>query len=311
MSILFTFPGQGAQRTGMLHALPDDPVVRDVLDATSDTLGQDVLALDTEEALRSTIAVQICLLASGVAMGRCIVGQAGMPDAVAGLSIGAFPAAVIAGVVAYTDAVRLVTLRAQLMEAAYPTGYGMTAILGMEMDSLQQIIRRVHARDAPVYLANINAPTQMVIAGAKHAMARVAELALADGAHAVKPIAISVPSHCPLLEGPSETLAQAVATVSFAAPRMCYFSAGMGRVLRDPMRIADDLARNMAMPVRWHETIVLAAERGVRLAVEMPPGNVLTKLSMTAFSDGIAVAAADTQRDTLAVLMARERVREG
>ncbi|MGE8365679.1 malonate decarboxylase subunit epsilon [Cupriavidus sp.] len=309
MSTLFTFPGQGAQRPGMLHALPAHPAVRAALDEASDALGRDALALDSAAELVSTVAVQLGLLIAGVAMARCLLAEGAKPDAVAGLSIGAYPAAVCAGVLDYADALRLVALRGQLMEQAYPDGYGMTAILGMELGPLERVIAQVHGPASPVYLANLNAPAQFVIAGAAPAMARVAALALDSGAHAAKPIAISVPSHCALLDGAADTLVHAFADVRLDRPRLRYFSASAARELRDPARIGADLARNLAVPVRWHETMLLARECGVRLVVEMPPGNVLTRLAAPLLSDGIAVACADTRIDSVVALTAREALR--
>ena len=310
MSTLFTFPGQGAQCAGMLHVLPQDAAVRDAVAEANDTLDVDMLELDTEGALRSTVATQLCLLVAGVAIARHLAAQGGVPDAVAGLSIGAYAAAVLASALSYRDALRLVDRRARLMEAAYPAGFGMTAILGLERAALEPLIARIHAPHTPVYLANINAPTQLVIAGAEGAMARVSALARERGAHATKPIAISVPSHCELLDEPAGRLARAMSEVVVSTPRLRYYSASLGRELREPPRIAHDLAHNMALPVNWHETSVLAGERGVGLSVEMPPGNVLTKLSAAALPDVLAVAAADTRADTIVELMAREARRE-
>ena len=310
MSILFTFPGQGAQRAGMLHALPPMAAARHTVAEANDTLGRDVLKLDSEEALESSDAVQVALLVAGVAMSRCLVELAGPPDAVAGLSIGAYPAAVMADVVAFADALRLVERRAQLMEGAYPRGYGMTAILGLELSALSAIVAEVHTQDSPVYIANVNAPTQLVIAGAAGAMTRVAALAQARGAHGIKPVAISVPSHCALLDAPAAALALEVAAVPMKAPQLHLFSASLGRELRDPLRIADDLAHNMARPVLWHETTRLARERGMTLSIEMPPGNVLTKLATAAQPDALSIAASDNRIDTLVVLMKRERERD-
>ena len=310
MSILFTFPGQGAQRPGMLHALAPLSAARHTLAEASDTLGRAVLELDSDAALESSVAVQVALLVAGVATSRCLAELAGPPDAVAGLSIGAYPAAVVAGVVGFADALRLVERRARLMEAAFPRGYGMTAILGLERGPLGALVALVHTAESPVYIANVNAPTQLVIAGAVDAMARVAALAQAHGASGIKPIAIKVPSHCPLLDAPAAALALEFAAVPLQAPRMRLYSASAARELRDPVRIADDLAHNMARPVLWHDTTTLAGERGVGLSIEMPPGNVLTKLATAALPEAVrCVAAADNRIDTLAVLMARERER--
>lgn len=300
MTTLLTFPGQGAQRAGMLHALPDHPVVMRTLDETTDVLGDDVLSLDSAQRLVSTISVQLCLLAAGVAMARCLIEEGAQVDAVAGLSIGAFAAAVIAGVVDYADALKLVALRARLMEEAYPHGYGMTAILGLEQAALERAVAEVNRADMPVYLANLNAPAQFVIAGSIPAMDRVATLAMEIGAHAAKPVAIAVPSHCPLLATQADALSRAFEGVHTRRPALQYFSASAARQLRDPERIAADLAHNMAVPVQWYETMQLARANGVRLAIEMPPGNVLTRLAAGTFDE--AVACADTRMDSVLVL---------
>jgi malonate decarboxylase epsilon subunit len=294
----------------MLRGLPRDSAVRDSLVEASDALHLDVLALDTKAALCSTVAAQLCLLVAGVAMARHLGMQGALPDAVAGLSIGAYAAAVTASVLSFRDALRLVDRRARLMQAAYPEGFGMTAILGLQRAALQPLIAEVHTPRTPVYLAGINAPTQLVIAGADAAMARVSALARERGAHGSRPIAIRVPSHCELLGEPAARLAGAMAQVSVSPPGVRYYSASLGRELRAAPRIAHDLAHNMALPVNWHETSVLASECGVRLTVEMPPGNVLTQLSIAALPHALAVAAADSRADTIVELMAREARRE-
>lgn len=310
MSILFTFPGQGAQRAGMLHALPDDPLVRATLDEASDLLGSDMRALDDAAALASTVAVQLALLIAGVAAARLFEREAGAPDAVAGLSIGAYAAAVTAGVLGFGDALRLVRRRGELMEAAYPSGYGMLAVLGLDERALAPLVARVHRADTPVHVANLNAPTQLVLAGERGAMARVAELALAAGATDAKAVDIAVPSHCALLDRAADALEAAFAGVTLALPRLRCFSASAARELRDPVRIGRDLARNLAVPVRWHETGRLAAECGVRLAIEMPPGAVLTRLGSAALPEVLCVAADGLRVDSVAALMRRERERE-
>ena len=155
MSSLLVFPGQGAQRPGMLQALPAD-----VLEHASEALDEDVRALDSAEALASTRAVQLCLLIAGVAHARLLQHT---PDYVAGLSIGAYPAAVIAGALDFADALKLVSLRGELMQNAYPQGYGMTAIIGPELSTVESLLAEIHSPETPVYLANINADNQTVI----------------------------------------------------------------------------------------------------------------------------------------------------
>ncbi len=138
MSVLFAYPGQGAQRPGMLAALPDEPPVRACLEQAADCLGQAPAELESAEALRGTRAVQLCLLIAGVAASRLLETRGHRPGLVAGLSIGAYPAAVVAGALDFDDALRLVALRGELMQAAWPEGYGMSAILGLEQAQLEQ-----------------------------------------------------------------------------------------------------------------------------------------------------------------------------
>jgi malonate decarboxylase epsilon subunit len=299
MSVLFTFPGQGAQKPGMLHALPDHPETARTLTEASQALGRGVMDLDSADELRSTIAVQLCLLVTGVAMARVLAAHDARPQMVAGLSIGAWPAAVTAGVLGFTDAVRLVELRARLMEDAYPSGYGMTAIGGLTRQQLEPLVAQVHASGMPVYLANLNAPRQIVIAGAEDAMQAVADLAIGHGAQRAERLAVPVPSHCELLAPQAQALACAMDQVALHRPRITYISGSAARALFDGRRIGADLAANMAHPVLWADTVRHAWERGARLALEMPSGSVLTRLTAPEFPDGVALSCEGTRLDSL------------
>ena len=300
MSVLFTFPGQGAQKPGMLHALPDHPETLRTLDDASAALGRDVLALDDAAALRSTVAVQLCLLVAGVATARVLTALGAAPGMVAGLSIGAWPAAVVAGVLDVADAVRLVELRAHLMEEAYPSGYGMTAIRGLTRQQLEPLLAQVHRPDNPVYLANLNAPRQLVVSGRAAALDAIAALALAHGAHAAERLAVPVPSHCPLLDDQARTLACAMEQVPRHRPRITWISSSAARALFDGARIGADLAANMARPVLWADTLRHAWERGARVALEMPSGSVLTRLAQERdFAAGTALCVDGNRLDTL------------
>ena len=297
MSSLLVFPGQGAQRTGMLQALSAD-----VLEEASDALGEDVRLLDSAQALASTRAVQLCLLIVGVAHARQLQYT---PDYVAGLSIGAYPAAVIAGALAFAEAVKLVSLRGELMQHAYPQGYGMTAIIGPELSTVEKILSEIHSPQTPVYLANINADNQTVIAGSDEAMQRVAARIKGNGV--AKRLAISVPSHCALLEAPAQALAQAF--VALKAPRITYLSSTRARPIHNPEQLRDDLAFNMCRIVDWRGTVQSAYERGVRLQIELPPGAVLTGLSRRVFEQGTVIACEGARLDTLQALLQEEERR--
>lgn len=281
MKIVMTFPGQGTQRAGMLEHLKTSDAWREA----REVLGDELDTLDTPEALRHTPAVQLALLIAGVAGARALAARGVTPDIVSGLSIGAYPAAVIAGALAYDDALRLVALRGDLMEQAWPEGYGLTAIVGLRQPQVETLLAGSGA-----YLANLNAETQIVIAGSDAQMAAVGKAALAMGASKVNRLAVSVPSHCALLNEPAQKLARAFDKVTLTRPRCAYLSGSSARVLWQPERIADDLAFNMARTVRWQEAMIAAREREGRLAIEMPPGGVLTCLTRQAGWEGESIS---------------------
>lgn len=306
MSSLLAFPGQGAQQPGMLHQLPDAPEVAACLREASAVLDEDVLALDSEKALRSTRAVQLCLLLAGVSCARLLLARGARPDYVAGLSIGAYAAAVTAGALQFGDAVRLVALRGELMERAWPDGYGMTAILGLERAVVEGLLAEVNGPDSPVFLANVNAANQLVIAGSEAAMAAVGARARLLGAGAVKRLAVSVPSHCALLEAPAAQLAAAFAQVEVRRPALRYLSSSSARLVMDPAALRDDLAFNMCRLVDWQGTLRNAYERGVRLHIELPPGTVLSGLARRVMRQGTVAAFQGARLDTLDALLREE-----
>jgi malonate decarboxylase epsilon subunit len=307
MSILFTFPGQGAQRTGMLHALPEHAETARTLRETGAVLGCDPWELDTAQSLTSTVSVQLCLLVAGVAMARVLAAHGAVADMVAGLSVGAYPAAVAAGVLGYQDAVQLVARRGALMEQGYPDGYGMVAISGLNRGQLQPLIAREHGADSPVYLANLNAPRQLVIAGKDSSMQRVAARALAGGATRVERLAVGVPSHCELLAMQAQAMKAAFDGIALRRPQCTYISGSDSRALFDPLQIRDDLAGNMARQVHWFDAARHAWERGARLALEMPGGAVLTGLTAPVFEIGLVLSCDTNRMDSLLSFIARER----
>jgi malonate decarboxylase epsilon subunit len=289
MSVLFTFPGQGAQRPGMLHGLSDDPETIRTLREAGAILGADPLTLDTADALASSYAVQLCLLISGVATARVLIANDARPHMVAGLSIGAYPAAVIAGSLDYGDALRLVAKRGRLMDQAYPSGYGMAAIIGLDRPQIETLLARIHSHASPVYLANLNAERQMIVAGAAEALCAVMKFAIDQGASKAELLAVSVPSHCPLLDAAARDMAVAFSAVTIRAPSLTYLSS------------------NTARQVFWHDTARQAWERGARLAVEMPSGAVLTGLTGPVFADGLVVCCENNDVASLVAMISRER----
>ena len=311
MSIALLFPGQGAQSPGFLQRLPEHAAVRATLEEASQVLDEDVTALDSAAALVSTVAVQLTTLVAGVAVARALSGEGVSADAVAGLSVGAFGAAVACGALAFADALSLVRLRGECMERAYPQGYGMAAIVGLDQRQITELIERAGGAGAQLYLANVNAPTQMVLSGPERALDAAVEAARRAGARKAERMAVSVPSHSPLLDEVSRQLAQAMTTIQLRAPRIPYVGNRRARPVQDAAGVAEDLIHNVAATVRWHDASTVLYERGARLFIEPPPGQVLSRLAQAAFADARSVAVEDARLDSIVLLARREQSRAG
>jgi malonate decarboxylase epsilon subunit len=306
MTIAFLFPGQGAQNEGLLHQLPQHPEVTRTIEEASDILGLDVRALDDAEALRSTAAVQPALLIAGVATVRALMAEHVHPAAIAGMSVGAFGAAVACGTLSFTDALPLVRLRGELMEAAFPSGYGLAAIMDLDEFQVEGIMERIRTAGFPAYISNINAPRQIVVAGSDAVLEAVIAQARQQGARRAERLAVSVPSHCPLLQPVADRLAEAMARLTLRPPSVPYVSNRGGRALYDAEAIRQDLATSVAHPVRWYDALEVVRELGAKIFIEMAPGHVSTHLAAKLFPDVRAVAIADRGLRYANVLAARD-----
>ena len=307
MSIAYLFPGQGAQTPGFLHRLPEHPAVSATLDEAAAVLGMEVMSLDDAGALASTVAVQLSVLIAGVAVSRALTFEGVTVDAAAGLSVGAFGAAVACEVLSFADALPLVKLRGECMQQAYPRGYGMAAIIGLDEHRVAAIIERVGGAGAQLYIANINAPTQIVVSGENRALDAAIETARLAGARRAERMAVSVPSHCPLLNDVARRLAAAMAAIDMHDPQRPYVSNRRARVVHDAQGVRDDLVLSVANTVRWHDSVNVLFELGVRLFIEPPPGQVLSRLAQQGYTEARAVAVEDLQLDSILLLAQRER----
>jgi malonate decarboxylase epsilon subunit len=279
MNTAILFPGQGSQRPQMLHELVRHPAVAETLSEVSEALGFDVRTLDTAEAMQSTVSVQLAILTVGVATARALQQSGLVPLAVAGLSVGAFSASVAADSISLSDAVRLVRSRAEYMERLYPAGYGLSAIVGLSETQVARLVDSENSEKHPVFVGNINAPRQIVIAGSNEGMERVLRKALAQGARKAEHLNVSVPSHCPLLQPVADALRRQLQSISVKDPKPIYLANVTARAVRTARGVATDLADNIAHGVRWHDATTVACELGCELFLGVPPGYTLIDLA--------------------------------
>lgn len=285
MNFAFFFPGQGSQSLNMMAGFDNMAVVKDTFAEASDVLGQDLWAMmNTDaQAINDTINTQPLMLAAGVATWRAYQALGGRtPAALAGHSLGEYSALVAAGSLDFADAVRLVRLRAQLMQEAVPQGAGaMAAILGLDDDAVRAVCAAAEAElsGEVAEAVNFNSPGQVVIAGSAAAIARAAELAKEAGAKRALPLPVSVPSHCRLMQPAAAKLATALQNTAFRQPEIRVIHNADVAAHTDIAQIKDALVRQLYSPVRWTETVALLVEEGITESAECGPGKVLAGLA--------------------------------
>lgn len=282
-SLAFVFPGQGSQSLGMLADLAAaHPEIEASFREASDGCGVDLWALSQagpEERLNQTEFTQPALLAASIGAWRAWLAAGGQqPGLLAGHSLGEYSALVAAGSIGLADAAKLVRLRGQLMQAAIPAGSGaMAAVLGAE-DSLVEEVCAMFSSGEVVVPANYNSPGQIVIGGHADAVDKaLAELASRGVRKSVK-LAVSVPSHTPLMREAAAQLAQAMAGLEWEQPDRPVVQNADARVSGSVADIQDALVRQLYLPVRWTECIQALVAQGATRIIECGPGKVLSGL---------------------------------
>ena len=278
------FPGQGSQEVGMLAALAaQHPVIDDTLREGAAVLGYDLLDLirnGPADELNRTQRTQPALLAASVAVARLWQShRLPAPEALAGHSLGEYSALVVAGALAFADALKLVELRGELMQAAVPQGVGaMAAVIGVDDDVVEKACA-AYEGEGVLEPANYNAPGQVVVAGSKPAVDWLVANAKTFGIRKVMPIPVSVPSHCSMMRGAAEQLGERLKQVAIRTPQIpvLHNLDGVPRANPDDIRIA--LIEQLYRPVRWVQTIKRLEAGGVTALFECGPGKVLATIN--------------------------------
>jgi [acyl-carrier-protein] S-malonyltransferase len=283
-SLAFVFPGQGSQSVAMLAELSElHPLVKDAFREASDGAGVDLWALSQggpEEMLNRTEYTQPALLAAGVAVWRLWQSRGGaQPAVLAGHSLGEYSALVAAGALSLSDGAHLVRLRGQLMQDAAPAGTGaMAAVLGAD-DAVVVEACREASGDAVVVPANYNSPGQIVIGGHAAAVDRALALLAERGVRKAVKLAVSVPSHTPLMREAANRLSETMAGMRWHEPALPVVQNVDAEVHEGTQSIRDALVRQLYLPVQWTGCVQALAARCVARIGECGPGKVLSGLA--------------------------------
>ena len=283
MTIAIVFPGQGSQSLGMMSNLAEHhSIVNQTYAEAADAIGLDLWKLSQkgpEEELNKTQNTQPALLTASVATFRVLQKQSEHAFSIlAGHSLGEYSALVAAGVIDFSDAVKLVTERGRLMQEAVAPGEGaMAAILGLEDEKLLSLCDEISTEQI-VTAANFNSPGQIVIAGHRQAVAEAIEKTKAAGAKRSVMLPVSVPSHCSLMKEAADKFQQRLTEIEFKTGTIpvLHNVDAESRSAADKIKVA--LTEQLYQPVQWTRCVQAMIKNGATLGIECGPGKVLTGL---------------------------------
>lgn len=287
MARAFVFPGQGSQTVGMGQELaaafePARLVFEEVDDALEQRLSR-LMFEGPEDELTLTENAQPAIMAASLAVVRVLEQEGGvdLPEAaicVAGHSLGEYSALAAVGALGLADAARLLKRRGQAMQEAVPLGEGaMAALLGLELEAVREIATEA-AGDDVCAAANDNAPGQVVVSGNAGAVDRAIELASERGAKRAIRLPVSAPFHCALMAPAADVMAEALAEVTLAPPRVPIVANVTASLVSEPERVRRLLVEQVTAMVRWRESVLAMREQEVEKLVELGAGKVLSGL---------------------------------
>ena len=305
MKLAFVYAGQGSQKVGMGRDFYERyPEFRDVFDSAPVDFDLKSLCFDgPEEQLSQTQYTQPCMVAFAIGVTDLLAKEGIRPDATAGLSLGEYSALYCAGVFDRLTAMSVVYLRGRAMrEAAWGLECGMTAVLGLEREKLQQACDQA-AQLGVVQICNYNCPGQLVIGGEKAAVDRAGELAKELGAKRCMPLKVSGPFHTRLMKAAGDVLAAYFQLIPFRPMELPVYFNCKGGPKEEGETVQALLERQVQSSVYWEDTIRRMEADGIDTIVEIGPGKTLTSF-VKKTAPGIKTYTIDTADDFEKVVQA-------
>lgn len=284
MKHAYIFPGQGAQFSGMGKLLYDsNNEMKDLFEQANDILGfkiSDTMFEGKDEELKQTNVTQPAVFIHSVAAYLNIPGA--RPDMVAGHSLGEFSALVANKVLTFSDALKLVAVRAQAMQRACEANPStMAAVLNLSDDIVEEICKKVSEESGEtVVAANYNCPGQLVISGSLKGIEIACEQMKAAGAKRALVLPVGGAFHSPLMMPAREELEAAINTTSFHEAICPVYQNVVAEAVTDPSQIKANLVAQLTGPVKWTQCIQAMIADGAGNFTECGPGKVLQGLAL-------------------------------
>lgn len=283
--MIFVFPGQGSQKIGMGKDVYDNfssakDVFHEVDDAISFNLSK-LIFEGTEDELKRTENTQPALMTVSMAFVEVMKKELGVDLSqkakfFAGHSLGEYTALCAAGTLSLRDTARILRVRGKAMAEACPSGGAMAAILGLDLDQVEEITKEASSDTAKVQIANDNSIGQIVVSGHAEAVKKAAEIAQNCGAKRAVILPVSGPFHSELMQPAVKVLEEVLSDVEFKSPSKPIVANVTAKAETENFR--ELLLKQIKNRVRWVESIKYAESNGVSRCVEIGVGRVLTGL---------------------------------
>ena len=283
------FPGQGSQHVGMGADLfgPHGDVLGESTDRIVGWSLERLVMDGPQEALTRTENAQPALYAIASALWRALdEAMPTSPAAAAGHSLGEYTALCASGALTYEDGLALVTERGQAMAAAAAEGEpsGMAALIGADLNQAESVAAGRRRDGGRLWVANVNAPAQIVLAGSEADIAWLTASARSLGIRRAVPLAVAGAFHSPLMQPAAKRLEAALEATSFARARFPVYANTTARPTEDPVV---QLAEQLVQPVQFVATLENMAADGISTFVHVGPGDVTAGLVKRTLPDAV------------------------
>lgn len=274
------FPGQGSQYVGMGKTLVERfSSAKELFEEADDILNFKLSKIcfdGPEELLKQTSNTQPAIFLHSIAVWNLLK----IPDAkmFAGHSLGEYSALVAAEAINFSDALKLVRLRGELMlQAGIEKPGTMAAIIGVENNIVDEVCKEVSKTEI-VQSANFNSPGQIVISGSKNGVAIAMSKLKERGARLVKELVVSGAFHSPLMASAREKLDEVLSETKINNITNPVYANVCAKPITNGDEIKKMLSEQLTSPVRWDESIKNMTNNGALNYIEVGPGKVLQGL---------------------------------